>query len=118
MVWFQTEDGHKGRNRPKRIPRPGVEDETESNVETYGKGALPIEDFEAWLKGDFVELDPDTYQPKEPLALDPPAGELTREQRNARILDGLAAGRSRRDLAEEWHLSTSTIGRIARSGRA
>ena len=25
QIWFKTKDGEKGRNRPKPIPRPGVE---------------------------------------------------------------------------------------------
>lgn len=24
QVWAKTKDGHKGRNRPKPVPRPGV----------------------------------------------------------------------------------------------
>ena len=25
QIWFKTKDGEKGRNRPKPIPRPGVD---------------------------------------------------------------------------------------------
>ena len=35
LVWFKTKDGSKGRNFPKPIPRPGVEDGTKKRI---GKG--------------------------------------------------------------------------------
>lgn len=40
--------GGKRADYPKPIPRPGVEPEST----TYGKGALPIDEMEAWLAGD------------------------------------------------------------------
>lgn len=41
--WMQSKDGQKNRNRPKPIPRPGVEQDT-----NYGK-AESIETIRAWL---------------------------------------------------------------------
>lgn len=47
LVWAKTEDAPLGRNRPKPIPRPGVEDDSTT---TYGKGeGLPIDEMTAWL---------------------------------------------------------------------
>lgn len=36
LVWFKTEDGQKGRNRPKMVPRPGVE--PDKGKKNYGSG--------------------------------------------------------------------------------
>lgn len=55
LVWSKTRDGEKGRNRPGRVPRPGVASDTESR--SMGSGALPAEELEAWLDGPFVALD-------------------------------------------------------------
>lgn len=35
LVWFKTKDGQKGRNFPKPIDRPGIEDDSKKCV---GKG--------------------------------------------------------------------------------
>lgn len=35
LVWFKTKDGQKGRNFPKPIDRPGIEDDSKKSV---GKG--------------------------------------------------------------------------------
>lgn len=35
--------------RPKRIPRPGVEDETERRI---GRDPIPISEFDKWYGGD------------------------------------------------------------------
>jgi hypothetical protein len=37
--------GANRRDRPRPIPRPGVEPETT----TYGKGAIPLDEMAAWL---------------------------------------------------------------------
>lgn len=43
LAWMKTEDGAKGRNRPKPIPRPGVE--PDHNVTKFGGNTtLTIED--------------------------------------------------------------------------
>lgn len=55
LVWSKTRDGEKGRNRPARIPRPGLEPETDTR--SLGGGALPVAELEAWLEGPFTPLD-------------------------------------------------------------
>lgn len=37
MLWFQTKDGSKGINRPKPIPRPGVENEEKTVIKGTAK---------------------------------------------------------------------------------
>ena len=45
--WFETKDGQRGKNRPKQIPRPGVQGEEET---TYGKGTrMSMDEARAWL---------------------------------------------------------------------
>lgn len=46
LVWMQTEDGAKGRNRPKLFEPPKVEEIKQTENETYD-----IEDYERLLKG-------------------------------------------------------------------
>lgn len=55
LVWSKTRDGEKGRNRPERIPRPGLAADQETR--SLGSGALPADELEAWLDGDFRPLD-------------------------------------------------------------
>lgn len=38
LVWMKTEDAQKGRNRPSRIIRPGVTDDSH-DVKSFGKGS-------------------------------------------------------------------------------
>lgn len=42
LVWFKTKDGQKGRNRPKLIPRPGVE---EPGKRKHGGAKIPAADI-------------------------------------------------------------------------
>lgn len=42
--WMQSKDGHRGTNRPKPIPRPGVKSDKK-----YGGKAESIETIKAWL---------------------------------------------------------------------
>lgn len=42
LVWFKTKDGQKGRNRPKPIPRPGVE---EPGKRKHGGAKIPAADI-------------------------------------------------------------------------
>ena len=46
LVWAKTKDAEHNRNRPKPIPRPGL-DEPDKTI--YGSKPLPIEDMQAWL---------------------------------------------------------------------
>lgn len=43
--WMQSRDGQKNRNRPKPIPRPGLEPDEKK----YGGKAEPIEAIQSWL---------------------------------------------------------------------
>ena len=43
--WMQSRDGQKNRNRPKPIPRPGLE----PNDKKYGGKAESIESIREWL---------------------------------------------------------------------
>lgn len=58
LMWAKTEDGQKGRNRPPKIPRPGVDDR---DVEAIGskESALPADEILDWLNGDFEDIPPD-----------------------------------------------------------
>jgi len=45
LAWQQTKDGSKGRNKPRPIPRPGVEDKATAQ---YGRDPIPADDFASW----------------------------------------------------------------------
>lgn len=47
LVWIQSEDGAKGRNRPKPLARPGVKSDDESN--RIGSDAIPLADMAALM---------------------------------------------------------------------
>lgn len=47
IQWSKTTDGEKGRNRPKPIPRPGVEPDTKT--QRIGADPVPIAELEAFL---------------------------------------------------------------------
>lgn len=49
LVWQNTEDGSKGTNRPPRIPRPGVEEEEDDRVTTFGSSPVSIEEMNELL---------------------------------------------------------------------
>lgn len=40
LVWFKTKDGSKGRNRPKPIPRPGMQ---EPGKKKHGGAKIPAQ---------------------------------------------------------------------------
>lgn len=44
LVWAKTKDGQSGRNRPKPIPRPGVED-----TEKLGNTVMSITEMDSFL---------------------------------------------------------------------
>lgn len=51
LQWAQTEDGSKNRNRPKPIPRPGVESDDE--VRKFGSDPVALnalDDFLGWAE--------------------------------------------------------------------
>lgn len=47
LVWLQTEDGANGRNRPPRLPRPGVEPAADES--RMGGPAVDLIDMAEWL---------------------------------------------------------------------
>lgn len=49
LVWSKTEDASKKRNRPKPIPRPGVEDDSKKKI---GRSVLPASEMLDWLGWD------------------------------------------------------------------
>lgn len=55
LVWMQSEDGAKGRNRPRPLPRPGVEDEGAR----HGSAAVDIVDMAEWL----AKQNPEQHRP-------------------------------------------------------
>lgn len=48
LIWMQSEDGRKNRNRPKPVPRPGVS----SGEQSVGRDPLPVDQMSAWLGWD------------------------------------------------------------------
>lgn len=48
MVWSKSKDGQKNRNRPKPIPRPGLEDDS-TDVRVFGSDPIPIDELEDFL---------------------------------------------------------------------
>lgn len=47
LQWAQTKDGEKNRNRPKPIPRPGVEADKDSRQ--IGSAPLPLSELDEFL---------------------------------------------------------------------
>lgn len=106
QVWMKTKDGQKGRNPPKPFPRPGVEDK---NSKSYGSGALPIEELDAFLAGEFRDLD--AQQLGEGTVIE----SLSRADRDEAIRAAAAAGTPRAEIAAQWDVSVSTVGRVIRA---
>ena len=54
-VWMKTEDAQRKppKNRPKPVPRPGVED---NSTKTITGDVLPADEMLDWLGGDYVVL--------------------------------------------------------------
>ena len=48
LVWSKSKDGQKNRNRPKPIPRPGLEDDS-SDVQRFGSDPVPIDQLDDFL---------------------------------------------------------------------
>jgi hypothetical protein len=46
--WQRSEDGQKGRRKPKPIPRPGIQDE--STAKLGGNKTMSLTEAEIWLK--------------------------------------------------------------------
>ena len=45
-LWMKTKDAESGKNRPKPIPRPGVDEAGDG--EQLGSGAIPMDEWDAW----------------------------------------------------------------------
>jgi Family of unknown function (DUF5361) len=46
LVWMQSTDGQKNRNRPKPLPRPGVEPVGDRR---FGDAQMTVDEAKAWL---------------------------------------------------------------------
>lgn len=46
LVWAKTEDAARKRNRPRPIPRPGIQDDSKKQI---GSGTLPADEMVRWL---------------------------------------------------------------------
>lgn len=67
LQWAQTEDGSKGRNRPKPIPRPGVEPDLD--VQKFGSDPVALDaldDFLGWATAR-VEQQKAPTRPRDPV---------------------------------------------------
>lgn len=47
LVWSKSQDGQKNRNRPKPIPRPGMEEDKDTRV--FGSDPIPIDELDDFL---------------------------------------------------------------------
>lgn len=106
IAWQRTEDGAKGRNRPKPIPRPGItdgaEDGTGQETTHYGEAV----DLDT-VNGMFADMWAQDNDPE-------PAAPTDRE---AAVAAYNAGGVTYADLAEIYGVSPSTIGRWVRHSR-
>jgi len=65
-VWMNSVDGEKGRNRPKPIPRPGIEpDETEER--TFGSDPVPIQELDEFLGWAKATVQERLERPRDPV---------------------------------------------------
>lgn len=64
IAWSKTADGEKNRNKPKPIPRPGVEPDTDSR--TFGSDPVPLDELEDFLNWSKSEIKRRREQPRDP----------------------------------------------------
>lgn len=67
LMWLQTADAEKGRNRPRPIPRPGVEPDVD--VQKFGSDPVTLDaldDFLGWAKAT-VEGTKKSQRPRDPV---------------------------------------------------
>lgn len=108
LAWQRTEDGHKGRNRPEPIPRPGITDKNKENgkvTEHFGE-AVPIGQVNEMF-ADMWDFDPAPAKP----------GPAPTGRRASAVADYLAGGTTYAALAARYDTSPSTIGRWVRAAR-
>ena len=106
IAWQRTEDGTKGRNRPKPIPRPGItdgaEDGTGQETTHYGE-AVDL----ATVNDMFADMWAQADEPAPALPND----------REAAVTAYNAGGVTYADLGAIYGVSPSTIGRWVRHSR-
>ena len=64
MQWAQSTDGEKGRNRPRPIPRPGVEPDVERSV--FGSDPVALDELDKFLNWSNSEIKRRREQPRDP----------------------------------------------------
>lgn len=82
LIWQQTADGSKGRNQPKPIPRPGVDDEDDK---TFGKDAVSIDEMNSFLGWEQQLATPDPVSSVTPDETVPPPTEVMRMEHDRSI---------------------------------
>lgn len=100
--WMISRDGAKGVRRPKPLPRPGIEDDSETKK--YTGRAIPIDEMRQ--KVEHLYAVPDDAEPVR--------GKLSAEQVTAIRSLARAGNLTNADLAASYEVSVSTIGRIVR----
>lgn len=49
LLWMNSEDGHKGRNKPTPLPRPGVEPVERKEATRLGNAHMSLNQAREWL---------------------------------------------------------------------
>lgn len=99
--WMISVDGQRRTNRPKPLPRPGVE--ADDSVRKYGGRAIPVSEMADRVRREYLHAVPDEAPRSR--------SKLTDEQVKA-IGALLDSGRfTRQQIADSYEVSTSTISR-------
>lgn len=99
--WMISRDGQRNVNRPKPLPRPGIE--PDNSVRKLGGRAIPVSEMAEKVRREYLHAVPDDA-PKS-------RSKLTDEQARA-IAALLDSGRfTRQEIADSYEVSTSTISR-------
>lgn len=56
LQWAKTEDGSRGRNRPRPVPRPGIEESPATVRTRFGSEPVPIAELDAFLGWNAAQL--------------------------------------------------------------
>lgn len=74
LVWFKTSDGQKGRNRPKPVQRPGVNQQSEGV--SLGGAGVPVEEFaDRWAEAVARQLEAEAAAKEELNSAEQPASD-------------------------------------------
>lgn len=46
---MQTKDGHSGRQRPKPLPAPWIEPDSEQDTQHFGSDPVPLDELDRFL---------------------------------------------------------------------